>query len=70
MADFSKLQAAVTALTNAVQSAITDLNALSADIAALKNSVDATVQPQIDALTDQLSTISSNLSTAVAANPA
>lgn len=70
MADFSKLQAAVTGLTAAVTSAVTDLNALTADIVALKGSVDATVQPQIDAITDSITQTVTNLSNAVSANPA
>lgn len=70
MADFSKLNQAVADLQTTVNSAVQDLQALTVDITNLKNSVDPTVQPQIDTLVSTLTGVTSNLSSAVSANPA
>lgn len=66
MADLSKLDASVDALVSVVGTAVTDLQALSAEIAELK--AGGTDQAAIDALQAKVDAVVGNLSGAVAAN--
>ena len=69
MVDLTAVTASVAADTSAVQSAITLLNALTADITAISNgSTDTATQAALNALVTQINTNNQQLAAAVVAN--